>query len=228
MAHAPIHAAFLVLLAGCGDHWDEQGVAENIDHSFFPLEHSHERECTACHAPDSYGGLEPACSSCHEGERPPEHHAGTDCVGCHIPTTWGDVTGAVDHDFFPLQDAHAVDCASCHPPGTDESETSPVCASCHDPEEPEPGHRLSEGCDGCHVPTTWMDVFAHDPIFPIPHREANQCVECHTTEVRDEFSCMDACHEHDQGNTDQEHHEEPDYVWASWACYDCHPNGGAD
>jgi hypothetical protein len=211
---------------GCGEchtalGWDD-GVA--VDHDFFPLDFAHDRPCLDCHVEGTYEGLDPTCSSCHEADRPDTHHDGQDCGDCHTPTVWDDAIE--DHDFFPLEDAHALPCEACHAPGTDKDDASPVCTSCHADEEPEPGHRLSEGCDGCHVPTLWTDVFAHDPIFPIPHRDANQCVECHVTDTRDDFSCVDGCHS--KGETDGEHREEGGYEWASWACYDCHPNGKGD
>ena len=55
--------------------------------------------------------------------------------------------------------------------------------------------------------------------------EWDQCVDCHLNQSDfSEFSCID-CHEHNQTDADNDHDEVQNYVYASWACYDCHPDG---
>ena len=53
------------------------------------------------------------------------------------------------------------------------------------------------------------------------------CESCHVTGDYAVFSCID-CHEHRQGEMDDEHDDVGDYQWTSAACLDCHPNGEED
>lgn len=213
---------------GCGDCHTPFGwgdVTGGVDHSFFPLTDAHALDCLACHAADTYAGLDPACSACHEDDRPAGHHVGEDCAGCHTPTTWTDGV-AVDHDFLPLTGAHDLGCAACHTPGT-YAGLDATCATCHAGDAPGGDHNRGEDCGFCHVATSWSDpTFDHDREFPIPHHGADTCAECHP--ARPDYtamSCLDGCHP--RGETDGHHEDEGGYSYDSAACYDCHADGRA-
>lgn len=115
----------------CGDchspvGWDNA----SIDHErFLTLQGGHDGlSCTACHAEGSFEGLDPACESCHEPDRPSGHFSGG-CGTCHPVTRWGD--GEFDHrPFFPVPHEGVSACESCHPQpqGTDAF----TCIECHE------------------------------------------------------------------------------------------------
>lgn len=126
-----------------------------VDHDFFPLTGAHELGCEACHT-SGYQGLDPACGSCHEPDRPPDHFGAQDCGDCHVPTRWGDAT--FDHDpLFPLPHHEVGDCGSCHlVPG---SYATFSCVDCHEHAEgrTDEDHQdvagyeyASEACLRCH------------------------------------------------------------------------------
>lgn len=134
--------------------WDDVvGVNHDV---FLPLTGGHAPlACTDCHAPDTWEGLDAACESCHEPDRPSGHYAGA-CATCHNPSGWDDAT--FDHrPFFPVPHNGVRACASCHPEpaGT----TSFTCIDCHEHNKPDTDrhHRevsryryTSEGCLSCH------------------------------------------------------------------------------
>lgn len=204
----------------CGEcHTEEGWDKAGSDHLFFPLTNAHALACESCHTNGTYEGLNPACASCHEADRPADHHVGEDCGGCHTPTTWGNAT--VDHSFFPLTNAHDVACESCHTNGTYEG-LNRACGSCHEAERPA-NHFVGNDCAECHTPTEWgFGEFDHDPYYDVPHEGVSQCASCHlqAPDYRT-FSCID-CHEHRRSEVDGEHEDEPDYVYASDACLRCH------
>ena len=41
------------------------------------------------------------------------------------------------------------------------------------------------------------------------------------------FTCL-TCHDHNQTDMDEKHKEEPEYIYDSVACLDCHPDGKSD
>jgi hypothetical protein len=180
--------------------------------------------CVACHPADAPPGpLPTACASCHADDRPPDHYDG-DCGVCHTPFGWDDIV--VDHDFFPLTNAHDLDCQACHAGGY--AGTSPACESCHEDDRPT-DHFGTEGCGDCHVPTTWADAhFDHDELFPLPHRGTDACDACHVDSGNySVFSCISGgCHP--AGETNGHHDEVGNYRYDSDACYDCHPRGQGD
>lgn len=101
-----------------------------IDHTqFLPLGGGHSGlECTDCHAADTFEGLDRACESCHEPDRPANHFAGG-CAGCHDVSGWGNAT--FDHsDYFPTPHRGVSSCASCHLDHPDDSTFS--CTDCHE------------------------------------------------------------------------------------------------
>jgi len=204
----------------CGDCHTEFGWGE-IVHDFFPLEDAHALECEACHTGGDFSGLSPECSSCHEADRPADHFVGSDCDGCHVPTVWADAQ--FDHDFFPLRDAHDLECGACHA-GEGYTGLNGTCTSCHEADRPA-GHFGDTDCGNCHPTTRWEDgEFDHTPFFPLPHRGVSACASCHLTGDYGVFSCID-CHEHARSETDSHHQEVSGYRYDSEACLDCHPDG---
>jgi hypothetical protein len=126
-----------------------------VDHTFFPLTEAHALPCDACHA-DGYGGLDPACASCHEADRPPDHFGTQDCGSCHVPTNWGDAT--FDHDdLFPLPHHGVGDCGSCHL---------------------EPGSYASFSCIDCHEHARAETDEDHDEVSGYEHT-SDACLRCH-------------------------------------------------
>ena len=84
-------------------------------------------------------------------------------------------------------------------------------------------------CDTCHgqADPNWFQGTFNHTYFPITsgrHAGAD-CADCHRNPSNFAvFSCLDAgCHP--RSTIDQEHDEEPGYVYDSAACYSCHPNG---
>lgn len=213
-------ARFLLLgLAGCPIGW-KPDAAEMT----FPLVGRHEPlACAACHpAAAPIGALSTACASCHEAARPPSHSP-DDCGGCHTAYGWDDVV--VDHSFFPLTDAHAQPCASCHADGS-YAGLDPACASCHESARPA-GHFGAQDCGDCHVPTTWSDAdFDHDPLFPLPHEGVSDCASCHLTADYTATPSCTSCHAHSRAEADDEHlGEVAGYEYKDEACIRCHPTG---
>ena len=209
----------------CGDcHGAEDWGTLEVDHSFFPLELSHDRPvCTECHAADTFEGLDPACSSCHEEDRPVDHYEG-DCVDCHTIAGWMEAT--VDHDqYLSLAGGHnALACNSCHATDT-YTGLDNACESCHDGDDP--ANHFTGPCVTCHTVFGWSDAnFSHPPPMRVPHNGVRECVSCHTDPTTyDTFSCID-CHEHRKNKMDAQHQGETNnYRWESAACFNCHPQG---
>jgi hypothetical protein len=82
-------------------------------------------------------------------------------------------------------------------------------------------------CDACHKfsDATWLlGVFNHT-YFPLTGNHNRPCAQCHTTPGNYAiFNCI-GCHTAAQ--TNPHHSGVRGYVWASTACYACHPNGRA-
>lgn len=117
-------AALAASAAGCGQRFSDPHTTGQR----FALTNAHAVACTACHTDGTYGDLDEACGSCHEGDRPPDHHGTTDCGGCHVPTRWEDAT--IDHDrFFPTPHHGVSECVDCHPGG---DTTDFTCTDCHE------------------------------------------------------------------------------------------------
>ncbi len=180
----------------------ESWVISSFNHDQFSY------ACNQCHLPDYFSTSNPSHL---------ENNYSTDCIICHNSTSdWYDVT--FDH-----------------------STTSQACIVCHsvdfesagNPDHDNQGY--PEDCTNCHNTENWTDdFFAHGfPIFTGDHaNEWSTCIaECHVNPTDySEFSCglNGVCHEHRQSEMDDEHDDEPGYVYESWACYDCHPNGESE
>ncbi|MBK7174906.1 MAG: hypothetical protein IPH84_17145 [Bacteroidales bacterium] len=95
---------------------------------------------------------------------------------------------------------------------------------------------FSTDCKQCHnlspgwSPAEYKD---HDsqsfPIYSGTHKgEWDNCSDCHTNPSNyAQFTCTN-CHEHNQGDTDDEHEGVSGYTYNSIACFGCHPNGSGD
>ncbi len=217
-----------------------------VDHSTtnFPLTGAHiSLNCIDCHS-QGYAGTPTDCWSCHEsnfnGVSDPDHiqnNFNQDCTVCHSTQAWTPATFDHGATNFPLTGAHqSLNCVDCHSQGYAGTPTD--CFSCHDSDYNDttnPNH-LGAGfptsCEDCHNTTNWnQTTWDHDSqYFPIYSRKHNNkwntCDECHVDPNNySVFECI-FCHKHsDQAKVDNDHNEVSGYVYASWACYDCHPDG---
>lgn len=171
----------------------------------FAIAGAHEQlACEACHGPAPFGPLDPTCTTCHEEDRKnPQHYTGITCngadgVGCHTAAdnSWSDIAPLVDHDFLPLEGAHALACDRCHElpeGGPDLNGQAKYCYNCHEinavgraaavgpfQARPDDGHWALEGdelnplfrwdCQGCHETTgTMLSPFPINHPMRIPH-----------------------------------------------------------
>lgn len=176
-----------------------------VDHDFFALADGHALECDSCHVGfDFETALDPTCSSCHETDHAyHDQFDARECSDCHAITTWTDHT--FDHALFETK----------------------TCDACHERDRPTDHFVDKTDCGECHPTTRWEDgTFDHTPYFPVPHRDAKVCGDCHLDEpAYNTFSCID-CHDHRKSKMDEVHKEEGrDYKWDSAFCVDCHPKG---
>ncbi len=209
-------------------------------HPGFPLGGGHAGlDCSECHAGGVFTGTPSDCYSCHTSDyaatTSPNHTSAgfpTTCETCHTTSSW--LGASFNHSTWPLTGAHlAADCADCHA-GNVYAGTPMDCFSCHATEynnTTDPNH-TSAGfpttCESCHTTSRWEGaMFNH--MFPITsgaHKNFD-CSDCHTTPSNFMlFSCID-CHEHNESDMADKHDEDEitGYVWASSACYMCHPDG---
>jgi hypothetical protein len=115
-----------------------------------------------------------------------------------------------------------------------------VCFACHETdynETNDPNHAIANfptDCESCHSVNGWEPAdWDHDgqyfPIYSGSHNgKWDECGECHTIPTDYTFFDCTNCHEHNQAETDSKHNEVNDYVYASAACYSCHPRGQGD
>jgi hypothetical protein len=215
----------------------------------FPLSGGHAGvACASCHVGGVYAGTSTACASCHmkdyQAAANPNHVAGrfpTTCESCHTIAAWRPATFNHDQSRFPLTGAHAsVECARCHVGGR-YTGTPTDCYSCHRADyarTSNPNHQAAgfpTQCESCHTTSAWRPAsFDHDrryfPIYSGTHRGRwTSCGDCHVNPGNYKaFECI-LCHAHsNKAEVDRDHREERGYVYASSACYQCHPNGRAD
>lgn len=142
--------------ADCGDCHNTTGWdGASIDHQqYLSLKGGHAGvPCSECHLPGTYKGLDAACESCHEGDRPNGHFGGP-CGDCHSPSGWDDAE--FDHSgFFPIPHRGVSSCDSCHP--APEGTASFSCTGCHTKSRTDGNHRgnsryrwESQACLDCH------------------------------------------------------------------------------
>ncbi|MGC8761042.1 MAG: hypothetical protein ACP5VC_13880 [Bryobacteraceae bacterium] len=198
-------------------------------------------QCASCDKNGVCAGTPAACEGCHWTQynqtTNPNHAAAgfpRDCAVCHNTTRW---QGAVfDHNRtrFPLTGAHTrVACANCHAGGR-YSGTPTDCYTCHRAvyERVSNPNHLAAGfpkdCTLYHTTTQWSGArFDHRfPIYTGKHAgQCNTCKDCHTVPSNyASFSCLN-CHPHNQADMDKKHKGRSNYVYASPACHQCHPQG---
>ncbi len=235
--------------------WIVENITGIHQLSRFPLVGPHvTADCYDCHTSlsESLLRFEPLgieCYDCHNDDylatTSPNHvsaNFSTDCSECHFITSFTWTGGNFNHSFFPLTEGHALDdCYQCHVQGSDYSNISAECISCHQDDynsTSNPNHTnadISTNCIDCHTTNPgWKpaDFDQHDVIFPIYSGEHNgewdNCADCHTTAGNyGLFSCI-SCHEHNQGDTDNEHDDVSGYLYNSDACFECHPTGSGE
>lgn len=214
-----------------------------FDHNQFPLTLGHsDLNCTQCHTTGNYSETSSECVNCHLNDynntTDPNHIASqfpTDCAACHT-TNPGWEPATFNHDQFPLTLGHSgLNCTQCHTT-SNYSETSAECVSCHlndynntnDPNHT--GAQFPTNCVVCHTTNPgWKPAtFDHDgqyfPIYSGKHKDQwNSCTDCHANSSNyADFTCL-TCHTNPQ--TDNDHSEVTNYVYASSACLQCHPQG---
>lgn len=154
--------------SGDGFSW----TAQDIDHSFFPLELGHDNlQCVDCHGSINFQGLNPDCFSCHESDYQsamnPVHQSSafpTDCKLCHtLDIDWMPASfNSHDTEFFPIYSGNHKNewnaCTDCHINPQNFSFFS--CIDCHEHQnkaEVDNEHRgvngyifQSNACYACH------------------------------------------------------------------------------
>lgn len=233
--------------------WIVENVTALHQASRFPLVGPHiTAQCYDCHPSASLLRFDPLgieCFDCHSADyqaaSAPNHVAAgysTDCSECHLIDAFSWSGADFNHSFFPLTQGHDInDCAACHKDGiyinlpTD-------CYYCHqdDFESAEVPNHITSGfptdCAECHsLQPGWKpaDFRQHDGLyFPVYSGEHNgewgSCTDCHlVADDYSKYSCT-ACHEHNQGDMDDEHNEVGGYVYLDDACLACHPTGSAE
>ncbi|MDH3215033.1 MAG: hypothetical protein OEN01_01925 [Candidatus Krumholzibacteria bacterium] len=232
--------------------WNAFDGEEIHSSSNFPLMGRHVLlDCASCHleqVPSNFYETPTRCVACHQMDyleaSQPGHVSGgfhTQCGQCHTFSSWR--PGLMpDHDpFFPIfSGRHRNEWSSCVQCHTDPGNNSVFnCLTCHEHAQPETDGAhvgmsgyvyASAECYSCH-PTGEAGRFVdHDAqFFPIYSGAHNgkwaTCSTCHVDRGNASvFDCL-GCHEHDQNRMDDKHSGEDNYVYASSACYDCHPDG---
>jgi len=235
------------------DSWLVNNITQIHQMGRFPLLGAHfMADCYSCHPSASQLKFEPLgieCIDCHQQDfqatTNPNHvesNFSTNCTDCHFQNAFSWTGTSINHDFFPLTKGHELNsCLSCHEQGTYQG-LSADCYSCHQPDyqsAANPNHQninLSTSCAECHTTDPgWQpaEFRVHDaqffPIYSGKHNgEWDNCTDCHQT-VSDyaQFTCI-SCHEHNQGDMDDEHNDVGGYIYESQACLECHPVGNAE
>lgn len=238
------HNATIGPCADCHIEQDWNMIHFNHDTTGYPLIGRHkEQACAACHDIVDFKKVGADCRDCHldvhQGRLTPQ------CATCHTPGSWAVLSAVQAHrsTFFQLLGAHAsLDCYQCHRNGRDNGFliTQTLCADCHIETynaTGAPNHRAAGfglQCEQCHNLIRWTPALfpGHDDLFPIfsgTHSgEWNTCATCHESSGNyAAFTCFN-CHEHNRAATDSKHDEVSGYVYASSACYACHPTGSGE
>lgn len=227
-------------------HDENAWVPSTFDHqtTAFPLTGAHTATvCSDCHQ-NGYSGTSTICFDCHETDFlqsvNPSHTAlnlPNTCSDCHSTQPgWAPAAFPIHNQYYALNGAHAAiagDCAVCH--NGNYNNTPNTCDGCHMPDynattnPPHASAQYPTDCMLCHTENGWSpSTFDHDnqyfPIYSGEHQgEWNTCSDCHPNPSNyGQFTCL-TCHE--QGETDDEHEDVPNYAYNSNACLDCHPDG---
>ncbi len=202
--------------------WEE--VTFDHNETRLPLVGGHANlECQACHTPDTFTGLDPACVSCHAEDDVHDGQFGTACERCHVADAWDKVTFDHDETAFPLDGAHVnVPCEQCHV-NNQYVGTPTECVACHEQPVSHVGV-FGTDCATCHLTSAWTPAYLPEHTFPLDHgsTEPLACDVCHDQGTYTTYTCYN-CHEHTPENIRAEHLEEgiTDYQ----DCVRCHPTG---
>jgi hypothetical protein len=217
-----------------------------FDHSTtgFPLTNSHAvppRACADCHINGNYNltSANTACVSCHLNDyntaTTPINHVQvgfpTTCQLCHDSTLW--TSGTFNHSTtaFPLTGFHTqVACAACHV--NNNYTTLPTnCYGCHLADyngTTNPVHKaaptvFTTTCTTCHTTTAWTGATFNHTWWSMTHGGANSvCATCHTNP--NDYTVFQCTNCHGKTQTDATHQGNPNYVYNSVNCYQCHKN----
>ena len=217
-----------------------------FDHSAtgFLLTNSHTvppRACADCHINNNYNltSANTACVSCHLNDyntaTTPINHIQvgfpTTCQLCHDTTLW--TNGKFDHSTtaFPLTGFHTqVACASCHV-NNNYTTLPTACYGCHVADyngTTNPIHKaaptvFTTTCTTCHNTTAWTGATFNHTWFSMTHGGANGvCATCHTN--ASDYTVFQCTNCHAKAQTDARHQGNPNYVYNSVNCYQCHKN----
>lgn len=187
----------------CSDcHTTDAFLPTTFDHATtaFALAPAHtEAACTDCHTVTVFAGLEPACETCHEPDRPTGHFQGS-CGACHqgahwLPAGFGDAGHEVTG--FPLHGTHErLACESCHPTDGIRSVPGTACVSCHATDDIH-RNRLGQVCSDCHRETSWVATRFRHQLTGWPLRGAHRlaaCDDCHAVTYAGTPSDCATCH----------------------------------
>jgi len=177
-------------------------------HDALPLKGAHAGvACAACHSPSGYGGLNPACASCHASKAPPKHasagFSAQPCDLCHNATAWAAFRW--QHTAWLFDGKHlTVLCADCHKNDpTSYRGLRPVCSTCHTPPV-FPDHSdatvFGTDCELCHVEAGWVPAtrnVTNHAVWPLVGAHVRvRCSICHQSGalLHPPHDCV-ACHE---------------------------------
>ena len=235
-------------------HTPESWIVKDINvihqESRFPLVGAHRlADCEQCHtdypdpdfsSPSDYQDLNfhvlsIDCYSCHQADymatTSPNHlNAGfsTSCDECHDITSMVWSAQNFNHDFFPLQGGHAIECASCHGSGGDFGGLSTACYSCHESDynaTTDPNHQLagfSQDCTECHTINGWSPAnFDHNQTqFQLTGAHVTtDCSACHSQGFAGTPTACYPCHESSYNSSTNPNHAA---AGISTECQDCH------
>ena len=242
--------------------WVVTNITKLHQQSRFPLIGPHTvADCKECHknllptSPSTgtasrlrFDPLGVECYDCHKenytAANAPNHvqnNYSKNCEECHKINSFSWAGAGINHNFFPLEGGHAIDCSRCHTSGS-YSKIPSECFSCHRSDytsAKSPDHAVLNfptTCKDCHsLNPGWKpaDFANHDASFPIysgKHKgEWNSCADCHTNPANyAQFSCT-TCHEHsNKADVDKNHSGVSGYNYNSTSCYACHPTGSKD
>ncbi|MFA6482663.1 MAG: hypothetical protein WCW62_08815, partial [Bacteroidales bacterium] len=191
-------------------------VAQNIEHTFFPLTGGHDLSCTLCHTTGDYKKIPTECYSCHKEDynktNSPNHQLttlSTNCLECHTTNPGWKPAKFVEHDgrFFPIfSGKHAntwANCTECHKQSGDYSVFS--CIDCHDHAQTlmADKHKETNGfqynsvsCFTCHPRGDKEGGFNHSKTnFPLTGAHVNtDCLKCHIKGFAGTSVDCNACH----------------------------------
>ncbi|HRI01514.1 MAG TPA: hypothetical protein PK006_10720, partial [Saprospiraceae bacterium] len=202
----------------CHSLTEDDWHTDKLDHSFFPLEKSHEiKDCKACHKSEDYSMISARCVSCHQSDYDaslnPNHKQAkisNDCAQCHsLEPNWRPAVFST-HDglYFPIYSGKHqnkwTQCVDCHTNSSDYTQFT--CVSCHKNPETDEAHKNVGGyqyqdnaCLACHPTGDAGMPFDHNTSqFPLTgaHLSVN-CLDCHKTGYKGTPTECKACHQND-------------------------------